>query len=196
MAFVRLFATVAFVATTGYASAQSPKPADALRIENVLSASTLSFRNDGSMDRAVLVGGEDGADLYLYLAQTAPGGGPDALKLALAKKNFVWSGAMWGTLPSLSQNGKGSLIVKSENTGIGRNKWEQALTVAWRNNEFLVVGVTYHSFDGLDPKAGGSCDLNLVTGKGTRSGKPVTFAPKPMKVADWSDDSLPKECRF
>ena len=160
---------------------------------NVLSAVTLPFNNDGAMDRAVLVNSEDGADLYLYLASDAP---PVAPKLALVKKNFVWSGGMWGSLPSLSTNGKSSLIVKSENMAVGRNKWEQSLTVARRNGEFVVIGVTYTAFDTLNPDAGGVCDINLATGKGTRNGKPVSVPAAAIKVADWSEDKMPKACRF
>ena len=160
---------------------------------NVLSAVTLPFNNDGAMDRAVLVNSEDGADLYLYMADDTT---PSSPKLALVKKSFVWSGGMWGSLPSLATNGKGSLIVKSENMAVGRNKWEQSLTVARRNGEFVVIGVTYTAFDTLDPKAGGSCDINLATGKGTRNGKPASVAAGAIKVADWSEDKMPKACQF
>ena len=164
-------------------------------IGNVLSAVTLPFNGDGAMDRAVLVNNEEGADLYLFLAgDAAPT--PAGPGLALVKKNFVWSGGMWGSLPNLSTNGKSSLIVNSENMAVGRNKWRQALTVARRNGEFVVIGVTYTAFDTLDPKAGGVCDINLATGKGTRNGKPVTLAPAAIKVADWSEDNLPKACQF
>ena len=180
-------------ATTSAAETRTSPPTTA--IENVLAAVTLSFRNDGAMDRAVLVAGEDGADLYLFLAKSAADG-PDKLELALAKTNFVWKGSMWGTLPDLAATDRGSLIVRSRNLAIGRDKWEQALTIAWRDGDFRVVGVTYSSHDGLDPKAGGSCDLNLVTGKGSRDGKPVATAARATKVADWTDDSLPAECRF
>jgi hypothetical protein len=167
--------------------------AQAPAIANVLSAVTLPFNNDGAMDRAVLVNNEDGADLYLFLADDST---PSTPKLALVKKNFVWSGGMWGSLPSLSTNGKGSLIVKSENMAVGRNKWEQSLTVARRNGVFVVIGVSYTAYDTLDPKAGGTCDINLATGKGARNGKPVTMTPAMIKVADWSEDNMPKACQF
>jgi len=87
-------------------------------------------------------------------------------------------------------------VVKSENSAIGRDRWEQALTIARRSGEFVVLGVTYSSRDTLDPKAGGNCDINLATGKGTRNGKAVAIPANPIKVADWTDDSLPKDCRF
>ena len=91
-------------------------------------------------------------------------------------------------------NGRGSLVVSSENDAIGRDRWHQALTVALRDGRFVVVGITRDSHDTLDPKAGGSCDLNLATGRGTAMGKPVTVAAAPVPLADWSDDKLPKLC--
>ena len=178
------------VLSSGLARAQTPP------FEKVLSAVTLDFNNDATMDRAVLAQGEDGADLYLYLGDADTAAPAGKMKLALLKKNFVFSGLLWGTLPGLAVNGKGSLVVKAENSAIGRNKWDEALAIGWRGGDFLVLGLTYASRDGLDPRAGGNCDLNLATGKGTRNGKPVTFAPRPVKVADWSDDSLPKDCQF
>ncbi len=177
-------------ASLGAARAQSPG------FENVLAAASLDFDNDGAMDRAVLVRGDESADLYLYLGDADPSAPPGKMKLALVKKDFIFSGLMWGTLPTLSVTDKGSLVVRAENSAIGRNKWSMALTVALRSGEFLVLGLTYNTYDALDPKAGGNCDLNLATGKGTRNGKLVTFAARPIKVAEWSEDSLPRECRF
>jgi hypothetical protein len=103
---------------------------------------------------------------------------------------------MAGTIPSLQVNPQGSLVVSSENIGIGRNKWEQKLTIVYRNNEFIVAGLTYSSRDTLDPKAGGNCDVNFLSGKGTRGGKPFALTGKPPRLADWADESLPKECQF
>jgi hypothetical protein len=164
--------------------------------ERVLSAVTLNFTDGGATDRAVLVDNLDaGADLYLYLS--LDDAKPDApVKPALVKKNAAWSGAMWGTRPSLEVSGKGSLLIKSGNEAIGRGRWTQTLTVVYRDKDFVVAGVTRDERDTLDLKAGGSCDLNLLTGKGKRDGKPVETKFPAMKLADWSDEKLPKECRF
>jgi hypothetical protein len=164
--------------------------------ERVLSAVTLSFQESGSTDRAVLVDNQNaGADLYVYFA--VDDAKPDTpLKPALVKKNAAWSGLMWGTRPSLQVSDKGSLLIKSANYGVGRSRWDQTLTVVYRNKEFVVAGLTYLSFDTLDPKIGGSCDLNFLTGKGLRNGKPVETKFPVTKLADWSDEKLPKECNF
>jgi hypothetical protein len=164
--------------------------------ERVLSAVTLSLQESGSTDRAVLVDNQDaGADLYVYFA--VDDAKPDApIKPALVKKNAAWSGIMWGTRPSLQVSDKGSLLIKSANYGIGRSRWDQTLTVVYRNKELVVAGLTYLSFDTLDPKVGGSCDLNFLTGKGLRDSKPVETKFPVTKLADWSDEKLPRECNF
>lgn len=188
---LRLFPRAAlFAALTLPAHAQTPG------YEKVLSAVTLDFSSSGRQDRAVLaLNAAAAADLYLYLLKDDPRG-DSALALAETKKNVAFSGGMWGQLPSLETNGKGSLLIKSANDSIGRDRWSQTLTIVYRNKQFLIGGIAYEARDTLDPKAGGSCDLNLLTGKGVRNGKPVDGKSAPIRLADWSDDKLPKECRF
>lgn len=103
---------------------------------------------------------------------------------------------MWGTRPSLETNDKGSLLIKSANEAIGRSRWSQTLTIVYRNKEFVVAGLTREERDTLDLKAGGSCDINFLTGKGKRNGKPIETKFPAMKLANWSDEKLPKECSF
>ncbi len=155
------------------------------------------MRVPGNLDRAILVRGDEGtADLYVYrsVADEQPEGAaaaPDFLK-----RNVVSAGRMAGMLPSLGINDKGSLPATSTNFGVGRLKWTQTLVVVFRNAEFLVAGIAYSAHDGLDPKGGGARDLNLLAGKGTRNGKAVTEKLPPIKLADRSDEKLPKACQF
>jgi hypothetical protein len=167
----------------------------------VLSAVTLDFNGDGSFDRAALVqpvtadGETSDADLYIYLSAPTEKN-REARNLALVKRGMSWAGGMWGTLPSLEVSQAGSLLVKSGNDAIGRGRWEQTLTVALRNNELMVVGITYASRDTLEPKNGGNCDLNLLNGKGTRNGKKIKVSVKASPLKDWNNENLPKECQF
>jgi hypothetical protein len=160
----------------------------------VLDSETLSFE-DGSTDRAVLVeGGEEGADLYIYLNLDTVRDASKAMKPALVKKGAAWNGGMWGSRPSLETNAKGSLLIKSQNSAIGRDRWTQTLTVIYRNKEFIVAGFTRESYDTLDPNSTHSCDLNFLSAKGKRDGKPVEVKTPAKKLADWSDERVPKEC--
>jgi hypothetical protein len=158
----------------------------------VLSSVTLDLNDDAAFDRAVLVQGGAEADLYIYLSQPS---GSDRRELALLKKDAAWAGNMWATLPSLEVSPKGSLLLKSLNDSIGRNRWEQTLTIVYRDGKLVVAGITYKSRDTLDRSASLICDVNLLTGQGTRNGKKVTLPGKAVPLADWSDDSLPKACR-
>lgn len=180
--------SLAFVAFALPAYAQAPD------YSRVLSSVTLSFE-DGDMDRAVLVeNGDTGADLYIYRALEPAHDTP--AKPALVKKDAAWSGAMWGQFASLDTNAKGALLIKSANDSIGRDRWSQTLTVIYRNKEFIVAGLTRETRDTLDLKNHHSCDLNFLTGKGLRDGKPVALKAPAPKLADWSGDKPPEACVF
>lgn len=165
----------------------SVNPAD------VFSAITLDMNNDGSPDRAVLVKSKDDAavDLLIYLG----GSEANAFKLALNKPQIAWTGAMWGTLPSLATNNKDSLVINSENSAIGRDRWSQKLTVVYRNNQFIVAGYTTESYDTLDPKAAKSCDINLLTGKGKKDGKAIEVKVKSPALQTWQENTGTSLCK-
>lgn len=173
--------------TSALAHAETPD------YSRVLSSVTLSFEG-GDTDRAALVENDDaGADLYIYRALEPSRAAP--AKPTLVKKSAAWSGAMWGTQPSLETNAKGSLLIKSANDAIGRSRWSQTLTVIYRNKEFIVAGLTREARDTIDLTSH-SCDLNFLTGKGLRDGKPATVKTPAPKFADWSDETLPEACAF
>ncbi|TDX62227.1 hypothetical protein EDE12_111134 [Methylosinus sp. sav-2] len=177
-------------------SSASPVVAETAPLERILSATPIYLSDGGGRDLAVLVDNLDtGADLYVYL-----GLDQDALragaKPAFVKKNAAWNGGMAGQRPSLAVSDKGSLLIKSENDSIGRDRWSETLTVIRRNGALIVAGFTYAARDTIDPNAGGTCDLNFLAGKGTRNGKKVEIKAQTISLADWSEDKLPKECKF
>lgn len=183
---------VVIAATVFLAGAAQAEP----DFSTVLDSKTLSFM-DGNTDRAVLVeNGDSGADLYLYLNLEPARDIAKPLKAALVKKSVAWSGGMWGTRPSLETTARGSLLIKSENTGVGRDRWTQTLTVVYRNKDFVVAGLTRESYDTLDPNAVHSCDLNFLSGKGKRDGKAIEVKTPAKRLESWSEDALPKECTF
>jgi hypothetical protein len=191
-----VFAVALSVLAAGAQAQSASQSPVSIPPDAVLSAVTSDWNGDGRMDRAILVEGqEERADLYIYVSTDDPNGG-ERRDLALAKTGAAWKGAMWGTQPSLELSPKGSLLLKSGNDAIGRSRWSQTLTIVYRNGEFLVAGMTFDSRDTLEPKAGGHCDLNLLTGQGIRNGKALKVAAKQIRLADWSDDSRPKECEM
>ncbi len=173
--------------------AHSAPPAN-VAPEKIISAASGSFANDGTMNRAILINDadNDAADLVIYAGDI---GG--SFKVVAFAHDIAYAGAMFGTQPELRVTKDGGLSVYSENTGVGRSKWEQTLTLAYRNGQYVVSGFTQSSWDGLDPNAGGSCDINFLTGKGVKNTKTkLTLTPGGIPVGQWSDDKIPKACQF
>ena len=109
---------------------------------------------------------------------------------------FGWTGAMAGTEPRISVNKAGSLVVEFQNDSIGRDRWSRRFTIAFRGGALVVAGYNYEARDTLDPHGGGNCDLNLLSGHGTRNGKPIKLAAGPVPLSAWTDQSAPKSCDF
>jgi hypothetical protein len=101
---------------------------------------------------------------------------------------------MYGQEPWLEASEHGSLKLYSENSAIGRERWEQILTIAYRRGAFMVAGYTYTYYDTLDPDAAGQCDVNLLTGKGVHNGTSFKTTLPAMGVSDWTMDTRPPEC--
>lgn len=91
----------------------------------------------------LLRGSEDAADLLILpdsrdTENTAP---------ILVARDFVWAGSLFGQWPSISQRDNGSLVITAEQFGVGRGAWSDALTLAWRDGEFIVAGRTWTEID-------------------------------------------------
>jgi hypothetical protein len=191
-----LFLTLVVLALCGRARADVPTiEAPVPLAENVIATLTFDFNGDGAADRLLLVEGDNAADLYIYQSVDDPARSTPVLKLVFYKKDIAYSGGVFGQLPSLQLNERGGAFkIKSENVSIGRNRWTQVLTIAYRAGQFMVIGVTYTAYDTLDPNSFSDCDLNLANGKAMRKGKAFPLTLKPVPLADWSDEQLPRAC--
>jgi hypothetical protein len=78
---------------------------------------------------------------------------------------IAWTGAMAGNRPELSLSPAGSVVLTAMNEVIGRDRWRLALTIAFRDGDWRVAGVTYDWRDTLEAEAWGSCDMNLLSGR-------------------------------
>ncbi len=157
---------------------------------NVLSVVTGDWNQDNNLDAAVLMKNNDHVELYIFLANTS-----NKLQQSLYKQDIVWMGRMEGTKPYLQASKKtGSLLIHSENDSIGRNRWNQVLTVTYRSKNFMISGYTYTSYDTLNPNSSLSCDINLFTGTGFKNKKSLKITAQKIKLTNWTDDNIPKEC--
>lgn len=165
-------------------------PPESIAPQTVISALTGDWNGDGSQDRAVLIdNGDSDADLAVYLSD-----GNGGLKMAGFAPALAFNGKMFGNTPDLRLSKTGALQVHSENSAIGRSHWDRVLTLSYRSGQFVVSGITASYYDTLDPKAGGSCDLNLLTGKGKSGKKNVTIKASPIALTQWNEDKIPAPC--
>jgi hypothetical protein len=159
----------------------------------VLAEVTADLNGDGVKDRAVLLHEVDGDDVDLAVYLSA--GGKLPAQPSLYKAAFGWTGDMDGTKPEISVNKAGSLVVLFQNDAIGRDRWSRRFTIAFRGGVLVVAGYDDEARDTLDPHGGGNCDLNFLSGRGTRNGKPIKLAG-PVPLSAWTDQSAPPSCNF
>lgn len=158
----------------------------------VVAAVTADWNDDGIPDRAVLVADESEPDLLdLHVALSRDG---EPLAAREVADSIAWQGMMAGQEASLVLAPNGSLRLVSQNTSIGRDRWERTLTIAHRDGRLVVAGFTHVSYDTLDPDAATSCDVNLLTGRGVRDELPITLPAGPVAIEEWTLDTTPAPC--
>ena len=171
-------------ATLPAAAVAADFPAD-----RIIAMASGDWNKDGTPDLAVVATpGDEGGDdngIYVYVAKPEE----NRLTLALSLPNSVWGSlTLYGQEPELTALANGSFTLTTKNDSIGRERWRQSLTIAYRNFDFIVAGYTFSSYDTTDPDAGAECDLNVLTGKGKTSGGPVAGKAQFVLLKDWKDD--------
>ncbi|MCL6706661.1 hypothetical protein M8R20_06585 [Pseudomonas sp. R2.Fl] len=173
--------------------------ADGFPAERVLSSASGDWNRDGKQDLALLVApdsDEDDLSLYLYLMDADH----PLLRFAVASHNIAWGNrnldGMFGQDATIEALANGSIAVHSENSSIGRNRWQQTLTIAWRDGRFVAAGLTYSDYDTLNPDAASSCDYNILTGKLMLDGEEHDIAPQALPIEDWFDSGASGMCEL
>jgi hypothetical protein len=180
-----LFA-IAFLPMAAYAA-----PPESIAPHKVISAVEGDFNGDGSLDRAVLMdNGQSDADLVIYIND-----GNGGFKAAGSAPAIAFNGGLAGNSPQLRLSKTGALQVHAENMAIGRDHWERTLTVSFRGSRFVVSGITASSYDTMNPKSAASCDLNLLTGKGTSGRKKIAVKAGAVALSQWTEDKIPAVCQ-
>ena len=186
---------VAVLLASPVLAAPAPGAPSAIPPSKIISATTGAWTDDGSMGRAVLIddADNDSVDLVIYTGDST---NPDqGLKLAAFAHDIASSGNMFGNTAELRETKKGALQVYSENTAVGRDKWERTMTLAFRGGHFVVSGLTMSAYDDLNPNAATSCDLNFLSGVGKSGKKTLKIAAGGIPVEKWSEDMIPKTCQ-
>jgi hypothetical protein len=153
-------------------------PASAQTVLGVVSADL--DQSGGAETFTLLDNGQGSADLQID--DTALG--------SRFAAEIAWVGG-FGQTPRIARAPNGSVQVISMNDSVGRGRWELTLTIAYRDDDYLVAGYTYAWRDTLDLADNGICDVNLLSGRGevTRNGGPKrTFKTTEFAtpVTSWS----------
>lgn len=156
------------------------------------------WNGDSIPDAVVVQHGQGGfADLVVLT-----GDGIYGLQPVVHLGDQVFVGRMAGQAPTVMARSDSSFTLHSENTGIGRSAWLQDITIAFRQGAFVVAGFTYTTYDRLDPEAGGTCDVNLLTGgfelTTARAGAMTqrgTGSERAFALSDLTDGYFPSVCK-
>ena len=191
-----LIAVSAFVAgaATGFRAQEAPEAPREVRLD---------IDGDGKLDIArIIETSEDGSgDLLVYL--NAGDSEPDAGR----KPEFVKKNMIMGTILAFERRGKSALALTTC-TGCGaRQSTDETLTIVYRRRTFMVGGFD-RSWDlnaelasGEFETKMGSCSINFLTGKGRvaeglESDRPVKQHFDPVRLADWSEKTMPGICQL
>lgn len=159
-----------------------------------LVAISADLNGDGVKDRAVLLYDResDGVDLAIYSSVD----GKLQERPTVYVASLGWTGETAGALPEMTVDRAGALIVVFQNNVSGQFLWRQQYTIAFRGGVFVVAGYSYTTRDTLTPGQSGTCNVDFVSGQGTRDGKPVKVPAPPTPLSAWSEKSIPAACTF
>ncbi len=174
-------------------TATSNALAQTFALTEVWAAEAGDWNGDGVVDAALILGpSQDGEDagLALYLSDSDTG----RLELSAWHPRILWGNrAMFGQEPSLLLDDLGRLVVVTQNTAIGRNRWQQSLTLRW-DQSWQVDAFSYDYFDTLDLEHQGRCDLDFIAQSATvvrgESQEQEVFelaAAPPPKLKEWQN---------
>ncbi|WCR11704.1 hypothetical protein JHW45_04835 [Paracoccus stylophorae] len=178
-------------------SGPDPTDAEAAVLPRILDAVPVEIAAGHlGQERAILLLNDDPDAMTADLVILA--GDPDdrAGQAIAISRGLVWAGRMAGQVPWLDVAANGSLLVGSQQTGIGRSPWEQTLILAERDGAVRVAGFRLVQWDRITASSA-SCDWNLLTGEWqleaqiqSENGDPRTVTkqgrrPERIAVQDW-----------
>lgn len=160
--------------------------------QSVVDSSLSDLNGDGLRERLSLLHYPGADSVDLIVEDTGHG--------RVTARDIAWTGGP-GQRPDVDVALNGSVRLTSRNDSIGRDRWEQTLTIAYRGDAYMVAGFTYTYRDTLNPENTVRCDLNLLTGQGfvthgSGARKTVTHTVPPRPATEWKHtDPIPAICQ-
>ncbi len=165
-------------------------PALPAAAQTVVDSTQSDLNGDGLRERFTLLQYPGADTVDLIIEDTGYG--------RITATDIAWIGGI-GQEPELDLAPNGSVRLTSMNEGVGRSRWRQTLTLAFRNGAYRVAGYTYSWYDTLSNDSG-ECDLNLLNGKGTlqRGDGPkrnVSAGIQAVEITGWTEMTpIPDVC--
>ncbi len=157
---MRLILLIATLMTTNslYAGNTNSQP----QLDKVVASLNVDLDGDHYVDTAILAKPEKQAqeDLDLWIKLSS-----DNQYYKVEGLVIDMNGGMAGQGTELKTNSAGSLQVYSYNEAIGRSRWEETTTFAYRGGKVVLAGYTHNMRDTLDLSFL-QCDINLLTRRG------------------------------
>ncbi|ESY65480.1 MULTISPECIES: hypothetical protein [Mesorhizobium] len=184
--------------------------AEPIETQKIITAAAGDWNGDGAIDLAMIVETEPGAamDMHFFLRDKEHN---------FLKPAGIVQEQMYGEWNGYDRPGYEASYIEPELTalpngsiklyipGIPSNgaRTDQTLTLAWRNDAFVVAGFAYDYHDYMKDNVASDCDYNLLTGKGksskmqpdgTRLHRTVTVEGKVVPFAEWDSGASFTDC--
>ena len=176
--------------------------AEPIETRKIITAATGDWNGDGAADLAMIVETEPGEpmDMHFFLRDREH----NFLRPAgIVREQILgeWNGhdrpgyEASDTEPELTALPNGSIRLYLPAMPVGSKRTNQTLTLAYRNDAFIVAGFAYDYRDYLEENAASDCDYNVLTGKGKSSKtqpdgttvqKIVSVEGKNIPFAEWN----------
>ena len=145
------------------------------------------WNGDGALDGALLFTSDEDASLFIYF-----GGQDGSKRTSVLARDIVWhSQGIAGQEAGLEKSGENRIVVTSQNSAIGRDRWSERLTLAFTDGEMKVIGYQRTAYDTLNLDWRQECALDFVAGRGVLNDKPLKLSDGPARVQEWSMESTP-----
>ncbi|WP_275785299.1 hypothetical protein [Pararhizobium gei] len=169
----------------------SPVAAEPIESQKIITALTGDFNGDGGQDLVMIVETEPTADMdmHFFLRDMEH----DFLKpvdVARGKITGEWNGydrpgyEASDTEPQLALLPGGEIKLFIPAPPVGSARTDQTLTLAYRENRFVVSGFSYEYRDFLDETVGSQCSYSVLegTGRSARKNDAGSMVDKPVSV--------------